>query len=135
MRLLLLYRPNGDELSVGFSPDDTLSTAYLTIKDEQWDVSSFLPGLKISNLEYYKDLLGFTGVDTRVDDAQHYLEDRGLSCDKILSVDSKEISMYIIQGSDRSIPCPIVVAIGRFSLKPFGVLSIKLDSISILTSL
>jgi len=57
---VIFYRSNGDELSLRFGYEGTLSTAYLTYGGMRRDVSSCLPGISESNVHDYLKPFGFS---------------------------------------------------------------------------
>ena len=130
MQNVVLIRPNGDRLSIVFSPDETLSTAHLSVKGEQWDVSSYLPAINKSNLEAYSHMLGFTGRDTRIDGVQDYLEQRGCSIDALISVEYELVKLFVIENESRSIPCPPIIAVASFNFISVCIQTLSVFNIS-----
>lgn len=130
MRSFSQARPNGDELSVVLSPDGTLSTAHLSVKGEQWDVSSYLPSLCESNLNAYLYMLGFTGRDDRIDGVQDYLEKCECSVDSLVFIRDSIVKLFVIENDSRCIPCPSVIAVAVFDFVAVRIQTLSVFNVS-----
>ena len=60
---MMFFRPNGDVLSFRFAPDGSMSSAYMFVKGESWDVTGLLPGLDQTNVILYLTRLGYHEID------------------------------------------------------------------------
>ena len=59
MRMIRVYRVNGDCLSCRFNPDRSLSTAMLVVAGRQRNVAPQLPGITSDKAEDYLSELGY----------------------------------------------------------------------------
>jgi len=110
------YRSNGDELSLLFQKEGTLSTAYLKWGDQRRDVSSLLPGICESNVHDYLRPFGFQQVPlgSHVYPLLAHLFLHGLTTTQIEEKDT-HLKAAVIYEKDRSSPICPAIFVGLFS--------------------
>ena len=119
---VIFHRANGDTLSTLFSPEGSISTAFLHIGDKKVDVSGQLPGLCESNAEDYLASFGWTrGQQTPVESAASLALNTvapPLSVERVRKGDH-HVVLECIRTADRESPLCIPAAI--YVVTPLGV--------------
>lgn len=104
---MMFFRPNGDVLSFRFAPDGSMSSAYMFVKGESWDVTNLLPGLDQINAIPYLVRLGYHETDRsnrpEFAEIERQLNERGLSFAYLKNVKTGKL-IGAINNKDRSNP-------------------------------
>jgi hypothetical protein len=116
------HRANGDSVSLVFSPEGSVSTAFLHVDGKKLDVSGQLPGLCESNAEDYLSSFGWTpGQQTPIESAASTALSRvapPLSVERVRKGDH-HVVLECIRSADRESPLCIPAAI--YIVTPLGV--------------
>jgi len=116
--MMEVRRANGDVLTVVFSPEGVLSSAWLSGK-EKANVSAYLPGLTRENAEGYLYSLGFreySDEELKVgrDLSQVLLAECGAFVSG-LQTEGESVVFEVCLAKNRYLPCPRVLLVGRIS--------------------
>ena len=116
MNYYVYHRIVGDELSILFSYDNTLSTAFLRVRGLLFDISNSLPSITLSNHHEYLEMIGFKkkSDDYGISKIQKLFIDKGLCIDKVVCQEGDSFLFGLILDEDRRIPCPRIRGYVRY---------------------
>lgn len=105
----VFYRANGDCLSLRFSPNGVLSSAYLVVDEVSYDVTPQFPGLCVENCEEYVKYFGYSEELRSVKLPSRLL--RGLSTfglvvERVEELKDGSLRVSVILQDERPLGCP-----------------------------